>query len=128
MGGTVGGTIEGVKLGEEVKVGEDVKVGELVSVGERVEVAVSVFGTPVVCVAEGMASGVGSTADGITDVVTSGGSVFVNTGDGKRATRSPTSVSAREMLPRTMLSESRAARTPNSTWRKWLIPAALSLF
>jgi hypothetical protein len=94
-----------------------VMLGIGVRVGVSVGVSVSMFCIDAVCVIDGIVTGVGGRVVGAT-VGSVGSSVSVGTGDGNSATRSTPSVSAREKLPRTMLTESRAARLPKSTWRK----------
>ena len=92
-------------------------LGMGVRVGVSVGVRVPMFCIDTVCVINGIVAGVGGRVMGAT-VGLIGTSVSVGTSDGNSATRSTPSVRAREKLPRTMPTESRAARLPKSTWRK----------
>jgi hypothetical protein len=89
-----------------------------VRVGVSVCVGVSISFIDVVCAIDGIVNGVGGRVMRATVGLVAGTSVSVGIGDGNSATRSTPSVRAREKLPRTMPTESRAARLPKSTWRK----------
>ena len=93
-------------------------LGSGVRVGVSVGVSVSRFCIDTVWVIDGIVAEVGGIVMGATVGLVAGISVSVGAGDGNSATRSTPSVSAREKLPRTMPTESRAARLPKSTWRK----------
>jgi hypothetical protein len=93
-------------------------LGMGVRVGVSVGVRVSMPCIETVCVIDGIVAEVGGRVMGATVGLVAGTSISEGTGDSSSATRSISSVSAREKLPRTMPTESRAARLPKSIWRK----------